>query len=67
MAAPRGAGRRRRDAEAALAPEAAAAGSLHFAALGRRLLQLDEGGIEALSHQVTPGSIGSALARPSGS
>ena len=36
-----------------LLPEAAAAGSLHFAALGRRLLQLDEGGIEALSHQVT--------------
>ena len=33
--------------------QATAAGRLHFAALGRRLLSMDEGGIEALSHQAT--------------
>lgn len=35
----------------AILAAAATAGRAHFAALGRRLLELDEAGIEALSHQ----------------
>jgi hypothetical protein len=32
-------------------PAAAAAGSRHFAALGLRLMDMDESAIEALSHE----------------